>query len=117
MGRKSKYTPDTVGRITDAIALGATYQHACNYGGVSFETFNQWRAHKLEFSEALKEAEGRAVMGWLAKIEKAANEGTWQAAAWKLERRYPHDYAKQVTETTLKGDEEHPVGVVLKRGG
>ena len=31
-------------------------------------------------------------------IEQAAKDGTWQAAAWKLERRYPQEYGKTVQE-------------------
>jgi hypothetical protein len=94
-GRKTKYTPETVDRIIQAIRLGATYQHAAAYGGISFETLNEWRKRKPEFSEQLNKAEGDGVMVWLAKIEKAASDGNWQAAAWKLERRYPDQYGKQ----------------------
>jgi transposase len=96
VARPSKYTPETVKKITDAIKLGATYELACGYAGITFETFNQWRKAKPEFSEAVKSAEGAAAVGWLARIEKAANDGTWQAAAWKLERRYPEQYGRQV---------------------
>ncbi len=38
------------------------------------------------------------MLQWLAKIEKAASDGAWQAAAWKLERRYPHVYGRVVNE-------------------
>jgi hypothetical protein len=61
-------------------------------------TFYEWMNTKNEFSDAVKKAEGQAAVGWLAKIEKAANEGEWQAAAWKLERRYPQSYGRKVTE-------------------
>ena len=97
-GRKTKYTPETVKRITDAIRLGATYALASDYAGIHIDTFMDWRNTKSEFSLAIKEAEGAAVVGWLTKIEEAANDGTWQAAAWKLERRYPREYGKQVIE-------------------
>ena len=40
-----------------------------------------------KFRERIKEAEGKATQRWLAIIERAANDGSWQAAAWKLERR------------------------------
>jgi transposase len=103
MARRTKYTPDCVARIVQAIELGATYEHAANYGGIAYDTFNEWRLKKAEFSDAVKSAEGRATVGWLAKIERAANEGTWQAAAWKLERRYPHDYGRTVQETQHTG--------------
>lgn len=99
-GRRSKYTPETVDKITQAIRLGATYKLACDYAGISEDTFANWKRLHSDFSEAIKTAEGGAVVGWLAKIEKAATEGNWQAAAWKLERRYPEMYGKQRLELT-----------------
>lgn len=130
MGRPSKLTADTQERIAQGISLGATYELAAQYGGVSYNTFNEWmkrgkieaeRREKnsvkegtvkwdneqpyLEFYETIKEAEINAVIKWLAKIEKAASGGTWSAAAWKLERRYPHDYGRSVKEVTGKDGE------------
>ena len=99
-GRRSKYTPETVDKITQAIRLGATYKLACDYAGISEETFNQWRNNKPEFSDAIKEAEGKGAVLWLGKIEQAASDGNWQAAAWKLERRYPAMYGRQRLELT-----------------
>lgn len=88
--------------------MGATYELAAQYGGVAYNTFNEWMKRGQEetegdfseFYEAIKSAEGKAVVGWLAKIEKAATGGNWQAAAWKLERRYPRDYGRQIQEHT-----------------
>lgn len=112
MARKSKYTPDTVERIVQAIGQGATYELAAAYGGISYQTFNEWVKAKPEFSEAIKSAEGQAAVKWLAKIEKAASNGAWQAAAWKLERRYPHEYGRQVQEITGKDGEPLTVQIV-----
>ena len=95
MGRKSKYTPEVVDKIVQALKLGAAYEDACNYAGISFETFRTWRARYPAFLEAIKAAEGQATVHWLAAIEKAAREGNWQAAAWKLERRYPDRYGRK----------------------
>lgn len=108
MARPSKLTDETQTKITQAIQLGATYEHAAQYAGIAYSTFNDWmkkgEAAKsgkfVQFLEAVKEAEGKATVGWLAKIEKAANEGAWQAAAWKLERRYPEIYGRQRVEHT-----------------
>lgn len=101
-GRKSKYTDDVVKRITDAIKLGATYELAANYGGIDYHTFNEWRKEKPQFSQAIRDAEGEAVTKWLAKIEQSATK-QWQAAAWKLERRYPHAYGKTIQEQQHTG--------------
>lgn len=93
---KAQADPAIAKRICDAIALGTTYDLACKYGGISSTTFHDWRKKFPAFSRQVEDAEGRAVVGWLGKIERAANEGAWQAAAWKLERRYPETYGRTV---------------------
>jgi hypothetical protein len=109
MAAPSKFTPLTVERLCKAIRLGATYELACKSAGISYDTLNNWRkgksfpagttkAEKVQFFDAIEKAEGDAVLHWLGKIEDAANEGTWQAAAWKLERRYPREYGRTVQE-------------------
>jgi hypothetical protein len=95
MGRTSKCTPERQEKLCHAIELGATYVHACNFAGISYETFRRWMRESPAFHDAIKEAEGKATVGWLARIEKAASEGNWTAAAWKLERRYPNDYGRR----------------------
>lgn len=97
MARPTKYTPQCVTALTEAIQLGATYELACAYAGISFQTFNAWRKAKPAFSEAVQKAEGTAAVAWLRVIESAAIN-SWQAAAWKLERRYPQDYGRRVQE-------------------
>lgn len=105
MARPSKLTPEAQAHIVRAIELGATYELAAGYGGISYDTFNAWmkRGEKAasgmyrQFYEAVKGAESRAAVRWLARIDLA---DTWQAAAWKLERRYPRDYGRRVWEHT-----------------
>lgn len=99
-GRAPRYTAERVQRIVLAIRMGATFRVACLYGGIGETTFYHWKQTRPEFREAVENAEGVAAIGWLAKIEEAANVGTWQAAAWKLERRYPHEYGRTATEVT-----------------
>lgn len=103
MARRCKLTPEVQQRICDALGVGATYEHAAAFGGIAYETLNEWRKSKPQFSEALKDAEGRAAVALLAKIQKAAGQGTWQAAAWILERRYPQLYGRtvQTVEATV----------------
>jgi hypothetical protein len=51
----------------------------------------------------------------LAKIEKAASDNNWAAAAWKLERRYPDVYGRTVQEHTGKDGKaiEHNVAAKI----
>ena len=59
----SKYRPEAVARIVEAIELGATYEHAAAYGGISYQTFCNWRDAFPAFSEAAKSAEAKAAVG------------------------------------------------------
>jgi transposase len=101
-GRKTKLTPEVQAKIVQALGVGVTHAHACQFAGISHEAFYNWlekgeagKSPFVEFREAVKNAEGQAVVGWMALIDSAARSGNWQAAAWKLERRYPKDYGRQ----------------------
>jgi transposase len=95
MARPSKYSPETVKKIEEALEAGATYKLAAAYAGIHFDTFNDWRQRFPEFSDLVKSAEAKAAVGWLEQIEQAARDGHWQAAAWKLERRYPDEWGRK----------------------
>jgi len=58
--------------------------------------------------EALKEAELKGQHAALATIRRAAKDGTWQAAAWLLERRNK----KWSNRTEVTGPDGGPVQVV-----
>lgn len=108
-GRRTLYTPENVAKIVQALKLGATYELAAAYAGITYKTFNAWTHAHSEFSDAIKTAEGAAAVGWLAKIERAAAEGNWQAAAWKLERRYPQLYGRTVQQQVQSGEVTHKI--------
>ena len=110
MARKTKLTPKTQKAIVDALSVGATHRIACEYAGITQDTFYRWlnqgeagKSPFSEFSEQVARTQGRAAVGWLAKIDAAANEGDWRAVAWKLERRYPQEYGRTVHEVEHSG--------------
>jgi hypothetical protein len=47
------------------------------------------------FSDAVEKAEGEAESRFLTQVARAATTGTWQAAAWWLERRHPDEYGRR----------------------
>ena len=74
-------------------------------GGVSRTTLKSWkiRARNGEepyaaFLARLQKAEAAGAVAMLDVIQNAAREGTWQAAAWTLERRYPKQFALRKPE-------------------
>lgn len=112
-GRPTKYTPETVKKICDAITTGATYRLAAQYGGITYTTFNEWRKDNPEFSAAVEEAEGRGAMLLIGKIQKAATQ-SWRAAAWILERRHPEEYGRQIIDHGNKEGETFAVEVKVR---
>lgn len=116
MAAASKYTPERVAKIMQALDMGATHELAAGYAGISADTLVNWRKRYPAFSDQMREAEGRAAVKWLAKIEAAATDD-WKAAAWKLERRHPHAYGKTVEEKQVTGPGGEPFKVVIERVG
>lgn len=114
-GRRSKLTKDVTERFIRAIRVGCPIKDACGCAGISETTYFKWMQWAdsdrkdvkkyREFRDSVKAAEGEATQGWLAIIEKAAREGSWQAAAWKLERRRDMFIPKVRQEVTGKDGE------------
>lgn len=125
-----KLTPEIVKKLCYAIDQGTTKRLACQYAGISHNTYRNWyRLGELlvagiapkqisaqnsrftlrkaetysqdilsdfeDFFLLIQEAEGRAAVRWLELVDDAAVKD-WRAAAWKLERRFPAEYGKQV---------------------
>jgi len=104
VGCPTKFTEETKEKLLVAIRKGAPYEIACDYAGITYSCFKQWR-HKADddqipefvaFFAKLKEAQGHTALMWLDKIDKAMHEGIWTAAAWKLERRYHKHFSNNV---------------------
>jgi transposase len=107
MGRREKLTPEVEEKFLQAIRLGCPIKDAAGCAGIGEATYHHWRMmaetginpttkkrvnkatreRYSAFLKRVKEVEGEATRAWLAVIEKAAKEGKWTAAAWKLERR------------------------------
>jgi len=80
-------TPDTVNKLEQAFANGATDIQACFYAGISKQTLYTYQDKHPEFidrKEALKQN-----LNLIAKntIARAIKDGDTQEAKWWLERR------------------------------
>lgn len=99
MGRPSKLTPKVQADVCSALKAGATLRMAAQFAGIDVSTLHRWmastRSPYREFREAVKAAEAHGDVGSLAVIQNAARNGTWQAAAWLLERRHPAEYGRR----------------------
>ena len=127
-GRPSKLTPEVQNRIVAAIQRGAYIETAAQLAGISKPTFYDWlkrgqaisamldEAHENEqpdisaheadlanFSNAVNRALAESEVRDITAIDTAAQQGTWQAAAWKLERKHHQRWGRKVAVTDEQG--------------
>jgi len=115
-GRPSKLTPKIQEEILRVIKSGNYIETACAYVGINKSTFYEWlkrgarekdRVAKnprakvrkseqpyVDFSNAVEKALAQAEIRDVAIIGKAAEEN-WQAAAWRLERKFPERWGRK----------------------
>lgn len=110
-GRPTKYNAQTQEKIANALSAGNTRKDSAAYAGISEDTFAIWLARYSDFSDAINKAEADAAVRNVAIIGKAAQAGTWQAAAWWLERRRKTDWAQRNEYT---GADAGPVKVIVE---
>ena len=109
--------------ICEALRLGAYKKEAATAAGVTPETFSAWLARGAkerrhigtggkprkresayyDLVVRVEKAIAEAQLDDLRLISHAAQEGAWQAAAWKLERRNPSRWGRQRLEVETKG--------------
>ncbi len=119
------FQPDIRSKFLQAIMKGASYHLACKHAGVSFVQYRDLmkRAERyldrgtdedgndvdesnlyIETYRKIESAVAYRALKWLEKIDEASNIH-WQAAAWKLERCHPEDYAREKPELEKKTEE------------
>jgi hypothetical protein len=82
---------------------GVPVIHACAAVGIPEQTFYGWirqgkkatKGQYFDFYNDVQKAKADAVTRNVALIQKAAQDGTWQASAWYLERCHPNEFGKQ----------------------
>lgn len=123
VGRPTKLTPEVQDRIILSLRAGNYLETACKANGITKATLYNWldRAsrHKeplfLAFLDAVEKAQSEAEQRDVALIAQAA-QTQWQAAAWRLERKFPDRWGRREHMTVATENQELPVLVVRKRG-
>lgn len=120
VGRRSMLTPERQSKIVEAITAGNYNEVAARYAGIGEHTFYNWLSRGeagedgyVQFMQAVKDAQAQAEVRDVALIARAA-ETSWQAAAWKLERKYFQRWGRKDRMVLEGGDPDHPVKVESK---
>ncbi len=103
MPRKSKLTSELIKEAYKLVAAGNYIKDVYPILGIDESTWYRWLSEgekaksglKREFYETIKKAEKDAIARNVALIQRAAQDGNWQAAAWWLERKYFEDWGRK----------------------
>ena len=120
MARPEKINKALIDKIVSAIRQGAYIETAAAYAGINKDTFYDWlkkgarekeerqkalenkekRLKKyqlqVEFTDSIEKAMAESELFDLSTITQAAKNGVWQAAAWRLERKFPKRYGPAI---------------------
>ena len=118
-----------------AIKGGNYLEHACAFAGIARSTLYDWlergrtarekidkgqpltmeERHYLDLSDTIEKARGEAVVANVTIVQKAAREGTWQAAAWWLERTMPEQFGRHIKAEVKTSDANADLEAELAR--
>jgi hypothetical protein len=106
-GRPTKFDAALAKKVIDALQFGCYVETAAAYAGISKNTFYRWmrageRASRGALHEWKREVDKALVNSELVALGRVrkAMEHNWQAAAWYLERRKPHEWGRRRVEVT-----------------
>lgn len=127
MANTEKYSKEIQDTIVDYIRAGNYMETAAAAAGISKDTLYNWLRRGArykageedyniekyqkyaEFKDKVEQAQAEAEIRDVMIISKAAQE-SWQAAAWRLERKFPDKWGKkEKSNVELTGKDGGPV--------
>jgi hypothetical protein len=115
MGRPTKLNDEVQEKIVSLVRAGNYPEVAAQAAGVAGRTYYEWMAKGedgrepyAQFMQAVKEAQAAAESHAVTIIRKAALDGSWQAAAWFLERSKAERWRRK-ENVELTGKDGGPV--------
>jgi len=114
--------PEKTKRLMSSVKSGVDLETACHFAGYSVNEVYRWlergkiateqanekkrvlKAEKecLVFWEELRTSRAEAIVRNVLHVQQAANNGSWQAATWWLERSAPELYSKNGVDKKLE---------------
>ena len=130
MGRKSSLTKEIQTQIVEILETGNYQKTAYESLGIPEATYFNWlkegekaeakegkltkkEEKYIEFLESIKRAVQVARQVNLAVIRKAAEEGSWQAAAWFLERTSFEEFGNK-SKFEHSGKDGKPMTIIVE---
>jgi transposase len=128
MARPHKLDEDKIARVVEALRAGNYMETAAAYAGISKSILYKWLADgrevrqkvakggiasdleskQLELLDSVEKARAEAEVRNVHLIQQAAQGGTWQAAAWFLERSHPGKWGRR-EKVEMSGPDGGPI--------
>lgn len=129
-GRKTLLDEERARIITEALENGVAAKHAVRAADIDESTYYNWlrrgreerdrqvagldpnenESQYLQFVQSVEKAEAVGATRHMENISQNALNGTWQASAWILERRFPHEYGR-LERQEISGPEGGPLRI------
>ena len=90
-----KITEEHLTIVETALSKGFPYAMIADLLGIAKSTLSAFLSARPHITERLKKAESLHITRALEVIDRAAEKGTWQAAAWRIERRAQEHFGQQ----------------------
>lgn len=124
MSRPSKLTDETKRKLVLALRAGNDQKVAAQMAGIGETTFYRWlelaeqpdaKKEYREFRELIQRTIAEAEIDAIARIQQAASNGRWQAAAWWLERKYPERWGRNdKIRAEISGPNGEPIQIDIE---
>lgn len=106
VGRPTILNEEIIKQLYNCILIGMSILRACNYVGISKDTFYEWKKKGMAnpdsiyglLLENIAKAEAGGELKLISDIQK---DQSWQSKAWILERRYPEEWSKKETRKNV----------------
>ena len=105
---KLKLTQELIDELCKLKQAGSTNKSVCDGAGIGETAFYDWYKKGeidlennktttifAKFTKSYKKSETVHKLKRIKVIQEAADMGSWQAAAWELERCYPAEYGRR----------------------
>ena len=94
----TKMTEETIGKLAQAFAIGATGKQACDYADIDPSTLWQWEKDNPELSKYFDRMREKLPLKSKQNIALAIHgtpgQGDLNLSKWLIERQEPEDYAE-----------------------
>ena len=107
VGRPTSLTPEVSQVIADAMRAGNYLETAAALAGISVSTLRNWlragrRGESPELADFARAITQARAIAEVRDLERIGRDPSWQAAAWRLERRHPKRWGRRTYEPKVR---------------